>query len=55
MGAVTATARINRSRDEVVAELDAGERPEFGVEVAITRPDGAVSAEMLVVWTLRPQ
>jgi acyl-coenzyme A thioesterase PaaI-like protein len=53
-GPVRATARLTRSRDEVVAELDAGERPEFGVEVAITRSDGAVSAEMLVVWTLRP-
>jgi acyl-coenzyme A thioesterase PaaI-like protein len=54
LGAVRATARLNRSYDEVVAELDAGERPEFGVDVTITRPDGAVSAEMLVVWTLRP-
>jgi acyl-coenzyme A thioesterase PaaI-like protein len=54
MGTVAATARLNRTREEVVADLDAGERPEFGVEVAITRTDGAVSAEMLVVWTLRP-
>src|SRR4029078_12734102 len=54
MSTVAATARLNRSRAEVVAELDAGGRPEFGVEVAITRPDGAVTAEMLVVWTLRP-
>jgi acyl-coenzyme A thioesterase PaaI-like protein len=54
MGTVHATARLDRSRAEVVAELDAGQRPEFGVQVAITRPDGAVSAEMLVTWTLRP-
>jgi acyl-coenzyme A thioesterase PaaI-like protein len=54
MGPVRATARLTRTRAEVVAELDAGGRPEFSVEVAITRADGAVSAEMLVVWTLRP-
>jgi acyl-coenzyme A thioesterase PaaI-like protein len=54
MGAVSAAARLTRDRAEVVAELDGGGRPEFGVEVAISRADGAVTAEMLVVWTLRP-
>ncbi|MEV5439807.1 DUF4442 domain-containing protein [Streptomyces sp. NPDC052682] len=54
MGAVTATATLGRPAAEVVAELDAGKRPEFPVSVAIQREDGAVSGEMTVVWTLRP-
>ncbi|MBY8883235.1 MULTISPECIES: DUF4442 domain-containing protein [Streptomycetaceae] len=53
-GVVTATATLGRPIGEVVAQLDAGERPEFPVEVAITREDGAVSGEMHIVWTLRP-
>jgi acyl-coenzyme A thioesterase PaaI-like protein len=54
MGTVEATARLDRSREEVLAELDAGQRPEFSVTVEITRQDGAVAAEMRIVWTLRP-
>ncbi|MEU2431939.1 DUF4442 domain-containing protein [Streptomyces sp. NPDC007861] len=54
MGEVTATATLGRPAADVVAELDAGERPEFPVNVAITRADGAVTGEMSIVWTLRP-
>ncbi|THA31347.1 DUF4442 domain-containing protein [Streptomyces sp. A1277] len=54
MGEVTATATLGRPAAEVVAELDAGERPEFPVSVQIQRADGAVTGEMTVVWTLRP-
>lgn len=55
MGVVTATATLARPAEEVVAELDAGGRPEFPVTVAITRDaDDAVTGEMTVVWTLRP-
>lgn len=54
MGEVTATAELGRPAAEVVAELDAGERPEFPVHVAIRREDGAVTGEMSIVWTLRP-
>ncbi|GHJ20687.1 MULTISPECIES: DUF4442 domain-containing protein [Streptomyces] len=53
-GVVTATARLGRPAAEVVAELDRGERPEFPVKVTLTRPDGAVTSEMTIVWTLRP-
>ncbi|MBP2401661.1 DUF4442 domain-containing protein [Streptomyces syringium] len=53
-GEVTATAELGRPAAEVVAELDAGERPEFPVNIAITRADGSVTGEMTVVWTLRP-
>ncbi|MCX4678730.1 DUF4442 domain-containing protein [Streptomyces sp. NBC_01433] len=54
MGEVTATATLGRPLAEVVAELDAGKRPEFPVAIEIRRGDGAVTGEMTVVWTLRP-
>ncbi|MGN2364826.1 DUF4442 domain-containing protein [Streptomyces luridiscabiei] len=54
MGEVTATATLGRPISEVVAQLDAGERPEFPVAIEIRRADGAVTGEMTVVWTLRP-
>lgn len=53
-GVVTATATLGRPVPEVIAELDAGERPEFPVAIEIRREDGAVTGEMTVVWTLRP-
>ena len=53
-GDVTATARLGAERADVVAALDAGERPEFPVHVEIARADGAVTATMTVLWTLRP-
>ena len=54
MGVVTATAVLGRPAADVVAELDAGGRPEFPVTIEIRRGDGAVTGEMTVVWTLRP-
>ena len=54
MGTVTATATLGRPAADVVAELDAGQRPEFPVSIEIRRADGAVTGEMTVVWTLRP-
>jgi acyl-coenzyme A thioesterase PaaI-like protein len=54
MGAVTATATLGRPAADVIAELDAGQRPEFPVAVEIRRADGAVTGEMTVLWTLRP-
>ncbi|MFJ2607268.1 DUF4442 domain-containing protein [Streptomyces sp. NPDC091279] len=54
LGPVRATATLGRPAADVVAELDAGERPEFPVTVALQRADGAVTGEMTVLWTLRP-
>ncbi|MEU1595844.1 DUF4442 domain-containing protein [Streptomyces sp. NPDC005708] len=54
MGPVTATATLGRPAAEVITELDAGTRPEFPVSISIQREDGAVTGEMTVVWTLRP-
>jgi len=53
-GRVTATATLHDDPATVVAALDAGERPEFSVDVEITREDGAVVATMSITWTLRP-
>jgi hypothetical protein len=55
MGPVTATAELGRPAAEVVAELDAGERPEFPVRVTIAREDGETTGEMSIIWTLRPK
>ncbi|MFI2642538.1 DUF4442 domain-containing protein [Streptomyces sp. NPDC018610] len=54
LGPVKATATLGRPIADVVAELDEGRRPEFPVSVLIERQDGAVTSEMTVVWTLRP-
>ncbi|MGC9669050.1 DUF4442 domain-containing protein [Planosporangium sp. 12N6] len=54
LGEVRATARLGRPVADVVAELDAGRRPEFEVPVEIAMLDGTVTGEMRVVWTLRP-
>ncbi|MFD9501822.1 DUF4442 domain-containing protein [Streptomyces sp. NPDC060035] len=54
MGAVTATATLGRPVADVIAELDEGKRPEFPINVEIRRADGAVTSEMTVIWTLRP-
>jgi acyl-coenzyme A thioesterase PaaI-like protein len=53
-GPVTAIAELSRPVAEVVAELDAGQRPEFLVEVAIRREDGDETGHLSIVWTLRP-
>ena len=54
MGTVTATARLARPADEVVAELEAGQRPEFDVQILIANTDGVTTGQMTVTWTLRP-
>ncbi|MFD9872632.1 DUF4442 domain-containing protein [Streptomyces niveus] len=54
MGVVTATATVGRPVADVVAELDGGGRPEIPVTVVFNREDGAVTGEMTIVWTLRP-
>lgn len=54
MGAVRATARLGRPAAEVAAELEAGNRPEFPVLVEISTEDGDTTAELTVIWTLRP-
>ncbi|UVS76628.1 DUF4442 domain-containing protein [Actinokineospora sp. UTMC 2448] len=53
LGALTAEAVPSREVAEVLAELDAGTRPELPVECVIRNADGVTTAEMTVVWTLK--
>lgn len=53
-GPLTATAELGRPAAEVVAELEAGRRPEFPVQVSVRREDGAETSHMTIWWTLRP-
>jgi acyl-coenzyme A thioesterase PaaI-like protein len=54
LGDVTATAELTRPAEDVRAELAAGERPEFGVEVTLANADGVVTGTMSIRWTLKP-
>ncbi|WP_117209453.1 DUF4442 domain-containing protein [Allorhizocola rhizosphaerae] len=54
MGAMTASATLSRPPAEVVAELDAGQRPEFDVAITLVNAEGVSTGEMTVTWTLRP-
>ncbi|MEW9555755.1 DUF4442 domain-containing protein [Nonomuraea sp. NPDC050783] len=53
-GEVRAEARLSATRDEVVAKLDAGERPVFDVGVELRDGDGTLVSTVTVTWTLRP-
>ncbi|WP_433277331.1 DUF4442 domain-containing protein [Pseudonocardia xinjiangensis] len=53
-GPLTATAVLDRPAADVLADLDAGARPEFAVTVVVTGEDGVETTRMSVVWTLRP-
>ncbi len=53
-GPLTAVAVLGRPAEDVIAELEAGARPEFGIDVTITDGDGRDTTRMTVVWTLRP-
>lgn len=53
IGPVRAIARLLRPVEDILAELESGTRPEFGVGVEITNAEGLVTAEMTVTWTLR--
>ena len=53
-GDLRAEAVLTRPAGEVLAELEAGGRPEFAVEVAISDGSGRTTSRLTVVWTLRP-
>lgn len=55
LGDVTATARMSRPAEDVIAELEAGQRPEFRVDIELQTADGTVTGEMMVLWTLKPK
>jgi acyl-coenzyme A thioesterase PaaI-like protein len=51
-GQLTAVALLGRSAADVLAELDAGTRPEFGIDVTVTDGEDRETTRMTVVWTL---
>lgn len=53
-GPISAVAVLDRPAAEVLAELDAGARPEFTVTVTISDAQRRETTRMTVVWTLRP-
>ena len=53
-GPLTAVAVLGRPAEDVIAELESGSRPEFGIDVTITDGDDRETTRMTVVWTLRP-
>lgn len=53
MGPLTAEAVMDATVDDVVAQLDAGTRPEFNVDVAIRDESGTMTGAMTIVWTLK--
>lgn len=53
-GDLRAEAVLTRPAGEVLAELDAGTRPEFTVDVTITDANGVQTGAMTIVWTLKP-
>ena len=53
-GDLRAEAVLARPAAEVLDELRAGTRPEFGVDVTITDAQGRETSRMTVVWTLKP-
>jgi acyl-coenzyme A thioesterase PaaI-like protein len=54
MGAVVAEAVMEGTPEDVLARLNAGERPEFPVNVELRTEDGTVTGTMSVTWTLKP-
>jgi acyl-coenzyme A thioesterase PaaI-like protein len=53
-GRLSAEALLQRPIADVLAELDAGHRPEFEVVVTVRDADDRETTGMTVVWTLRP-
>lgn len=53
-GEVVAEARLLATREEIVSQLDAGERPEFEVAVDLTNAEGTPVSDLTISWTLRP-
>jgi uncharacterized protein (TIGR00369 family) len=53
-GDVTAEAVLSRSRDDVVADLDAGKTAKFDVAITLRDGTGEITGQMSVQWALRP-
>ena len=53
-GDVTAEARLDTTREQVLADVEAGKTAKFTVLITIRDPEGTVTSEMSVRWALRP-
>jgi uncharacterized protein (TIGR00369 family) len=54
MGPIYAEALMHDTPESVLARLDAGERPEFRIEVTLATEDWTVTGEASFLWTLKP-
>ena len=53
MGPLTAEATMDTTPAEVLAQMEAGVRPEFNIVVAIRDEGGNQTGEMTILWTLK--
>ncbi len=53
-GPVTAEATMAETADQIMAQLDSGERPEWRIPVTLSTEDGTVTGEASFLWTLKP-
>ncbi len=54
MGPMYAEALMHDTPESIVARLDAGERPEFRIDVILSTEDWTVTGEASFLWTLKP-
>jgi uncharacterized protein (TIGR00369 family) len=55
MGPLYAEALMHDTPESILARLDAGERPEFRIEVSLATEDWTVTGEASFLWTLKPK
>lgn len=53
-GPMYAEALMHDSPESIVATLDAGQRPEWRIEVSLATEDWTVTGEATFLWTLKP-
>ena len=53
-GPMYAEALMHETPESIMERLDAGERPEWTIEVSLAMEDWTVTGEASVLWTLKP-
>jgi uncharacterized protein (TIGR00369 family) len=54
MGPLYAEALMHETPESILDRLDAGERPEWRIDVSLATEDWTVTGEASFVWTLKP-
>ena len=54
MGPLYAEALMHDTPESIMARLEAGERPEWTIEVSLAMEDWTVTGEASFLWTLKP-